>query len=444
NVDYKAYKVQYKKKGVRGAVWFDTNTTNAHARIYNLEPGTTYEFRVGGQCMLPIANQEPRYTFSGVQEFTTPTKEEDSYYNCGIAPEVRIKNKNPLPNLVINEVFTAGDFPVTVKGIEGQDGIFSGIGYIVVPYLADTKIAVEFNNIRINTDYQLYAGTLYTTYDPTWGNVVDVSDELETIVDLVDIIGDLYKERAKRLDSLEKLQKDLLKGAITQEEFKGTANIIVELDNKAIDYYNGNLKDSVVNHQYTTDTQKDAVKNLGPTALVDNGELSSVDTKLITTKDGVNYQQINTVLKEIAAQEQKAQDYLFSILLAMKSIDGNAYLKCKECADNTEEITYDTELKRFSGKIGSRVLMCILGSVQNGQPNEPSKFTQRDVSLEERETLQSEFKTLENLVLNKQGGFLVINKKDNDLLECNTELDFEGFCTNSDISDIELQHLTEE
>src|SRR5690606_32873794 len=178
--------------------------------------------------------------------------------------------------------------------------------------------------------------------------------------------------------------------------------------------------------------------------LVDNGELSSVDTKLITTKDGVNYQQINTVLKEIAAQEQKAQDYLFSILLAMKSMDGNAYLKCKECADNTEEITYDTELKRFSGKIGSRVLMCILGSVQNGQPNEPSKFTQRDVSLEERETLQSEFKTLENLVLNKQGGFLVINKKDNDLLECNTELDFEGFCTNSDISDIELQHLTEE
>src|SRR5690606_8522790 len=191
NVDYKAYKVQYKKKGVRGAVWFDVNTTNPHARIYNLEPGTTYEFRVGGQCVLPIANQEPRYSYSSLQEFTTPTKEEDSYYNCGIAPQVRIKNKNPLQSLAINEVFTAGDFPVTVKGVEGQDGIFSGIGYIVVPYLADTKIAVEFNNIRINTDYQLYAGTLYTTFDATWSNADDISDELEAIGEIPGAIGEL-------------------------------------------------------------------------------------------------------------------------------------------------------------------------------------------------------------------------------------------------------------
>src|SRR5690606_1204234 len=151
--------------------------------------------------MLPIANQEPRYTFSRVKEFTTPTKEEDSYYNCGIAPEVRIKNKNPLQNLVINEVFTAGDFPVTVKGIEGQDGIFSGIGYIVVPYLADTKIAVEFNNIRINTDYQLYAGTLYTTYDPTWGNVVDVTDGLEDILGLPQTVQESLKEIKDLLDN---------------------------------------------------------------------------------------------------------------------------------------------------------------------------------------------------------------------------------------------------
>src|SRR5690606_3219073 len=140
--------------------------------------------------------------------------------------EVRIKNKNPLQSLAINEVFTAGDFPVTVKGVEGQDGIFSGIGYIVVPYLADTKIAVEFNNIRINTDYQLYAGTLYTTYDATWSNVDDISDELEAIGEipgaigeLMDKIADLFKKRKEELKKLQQAQEDLASNLISQEEY---------------------------------------------------------------------------------------------------------------------------------------------------------------------------------------------------------------------------------
>ncbi|MFL0136932.1 hypothetical protein V2633_10640, partial [Tenacibaculum maritimum] len=51
-----------------------------------------------------------------------------------------------------------------------------GVGYIVVPYLADTKLAVSFTNIRINTDYQLIEGVVSTTYDTTWGDVEDVND----------------------------------------------------------------------------------------------------------------------------------------------------------------------------------------------------------------------------------------------------------------------------
>ncbi|CAA0244304.1 conserved hypothetical protein [Tenacibaculum maritimum] len=36
-----------------------------------------------------------------------------------------------------------------------------------MPYLADTKLAVSFTNIRINTDYQLIEGVVSTTYDAT-------------------------------------------------------------------------------------------------------------------------------------------------------------------------------------------------------------------------------------------------------------------------------------
>ncbi|XER27118.1 hypothetical protein ACCC68_04375, partial [Tenacibaculum maritimum] len=83
-------------------------------------------------------------------------------------------NTQPLQNIGINETFTAGDFPVTIKQVSGSNGRFRGVGYIVVPYLADTKLAVSFTNIRINTDYQLIEGVVSTTYDATWGDVESV------------------------------------------------------------------------------------------------------------------------------------------------------------------------------------------------------------------------------------------------------------------------------
>ncbi|MCX2682004.1 fibronectin type III domain-containing protein [Galbibacter sp. EGI 63066] len=451
NLDHQGYNVQYRKKGVRDAVWFETNAVNPYTKLYNLEPGTTYEFRVGGQCMLPLANQEPRYSYSGIQEFTTPVKTEDSYYNCGIAPEIKITNKEPLPSLAANEVFTAGDFPVTIKAVEGQNGVFSGLGFIVVPYLADTKIAVEFSNVRINTDYQLYAGTLYTTYDPDWGNVDDMSDELDAVTEipqaigeLADIIAEFFKEREERLDKLKELQKELEDAIITQEEFEEQSSKLVEEDIVDIDYYNGKLKDSVIDSPYATDEQKEEVKNLDPTALADNDDLSKADTDAIGKKDATNYSQTQKIIEQVAEQKKDAEDYLFSILMAMKAMDGDAYLKCKECESSTFEVDDNGETRRFSGRIGPKLLTCILGNIESGEPIEPSKFTQTAVSEEEQKTLENEFKTLENLVLNKQEGFLVVSKKDNDLLECNTLLNFEGFCTNDDVGDIELKHLAEE
>lgn len=45
-----------------------------------------------------------------------------------------------------------------------------------MPYLADTKIAVEFDNIVVNTDYQLIRGVVQTSYNPDWKNIADVED----------------------------------------------------------------------------------------------------------------------------------------------------------------------------------------------------------------------------------------------------------------------------
>ncbi len=182
-IDHNRYHIQYRKKDAENAVWFETSTINEFTTIYNLEPGTTYEFRVGGEC-----TENTGYTYSQVYEFTTTIVASDEpTYNCGITPEIVITNQELLPTLGVNEVFTAGDFPVTVKelafgsGTASTGGTYTGWGFIVVPYLEDTKLKVNFEGIQINTDYQLIEGVVYTDYDQNWGGVNDVGDELQTL-----------------------------------------------------------------------------------------------------------------------------------------------------------------------------------------------------------------------------------------------------------------------
>jgi len=174
--EHTRYQVQYKKQDVRNAQWFSTNSLNTQSLITNLEPGVTYQFRVGSSCD-PAADGVQSFTYSGISTFTTPIETSGvPAYNCGIIPQINIQNQKPLMNLIQSETFKAGDFPVTILELKGENSPYSGSGYIIVPYLNDTKIAVQFNNITINTDYQLIDGVVETSYNPDWKNVTDVED----------------------------------------------------------------------------------------------------------------------------------------------------------------------------------------------------------------------------------------------------------------------------
>ena len=174
--EHTRYQVQYKKQDVRNAQWFSSNSLNKQTLITNLEPGVTYQFRVGSSCD-PISEGVQSFTYSGINTFTTPTETSGvPAYNCGIVPQINIQNQKPLTNLIESETFKAGDFPVTILELQGENSPYSGKGYIIVPYLADTKIAVEFKDIVINTDYQLISGVVETSYNPDWKNIADVED----------------------------------------------------------------------------------------------------------------------------------------------------------------------------------------------------------------------------------------------------------------------------
>lgn len=171
------YNVQYRKKG-SSAEWATQQSYQATAILTGLEDKTEYEYRVGTVCgsAQTFGDSNPTtggnsagnsYSYSGIQLFTTDGSSSNNNYQCGIMPAVDIANKTPLQTMLgNNEVFTAGDFPVTVLSAQGSNGIYTGTGFIEVPYLADTKIKVSFTNIKLNTDKKLIEGTVETTYDP--------------------------------------------------------------------------------------------------------------------------------------------------------------------------------------------------------------------------------------------------------------------------------------
>lgn len=184
---HKKYHIQYRKANVENAEWFEVHTINTQTLLQGLEAGFTYEFRVGASCEMEQYGTPQSFVYSGIQTFTINKEENATSYNCGIVPKIEITNQQPLPALAVNETFMAGDFPVKVLNVTGSNGIFSGSGYIQVPYLFDTRIGVEFNNVRINSDYQLVDGVVETTYDPDWSNVDfiddlwDVNQQSETV-----------------------------------------------------------------------------------------------------------------------------------------------------------------------------------------------------------------------------------------------------------------------
>lgn len=187
------YQVQYRKKN-SNTEWMTQQSYQSPAILTGLEDLTEYEYRVGSVC----GNTQDfgnAYSYSAIQYFTTNANDVDNNYQCGVMPAIDIANKNLYQGILnSNDTFTAGDFPVTVISSEGSNGIYSGTGYIPVPYLESIKIKVSFENISINTDKKLIDGIVETTYDPTEQNVISIGDILNDLgnlfTDIIAIIDD--------------------------------------------------------------------------------------------------------------------------------------------------------------------------------------------------------------------------------------------------------------
>ena len=193
----KLFRVEYRKKG-SSSPWLSETSYQNSAILSGLENNTEYEYRVGAVCGENKSfnpndlSQADAFAYSGVQYFTTSfSNPNKNSAQCGVMPAVDLSNKKPYDRpLTPNEVFTAGDFPVTVITAQGTAGNYTGEGFIQVPYLADTKIKVTFNNIQLNSDKQLINGTVETAYNIEEGNIID----LKSVGELLSELSDIFKK----------------------------------------------------------------------------------------------------------------------------------------------------------------------------------------------------------------------------------------------------------
>ncbi|KAA6344576.1 hypothetical protein EZS27_007810 [termite gut metagenome] len=158
--------VQYRPKHGTGLEdWVSVNTYDSRTSLYDVQRGMVYEYRVGGIC----TSGQP--VFSGIKEITVPAVDSVRLANCGVMPKIDFSNKEPLAELKTGDVVMLSDYPMIVTEVSGTKGNFTGEGWVPVNWLLDTKWAVEFSNITVNTDHRMIDGSVRAKYDEKEGNI---------------------------------------------------------------------------------------------------------------------------------------------------------------------------------------------------------------------------------------------------------------------------------
>lgn len=194
--DISEFTVRYREKG-EGNQWFSSRSTANWVTLWDLRPGTVYEYQVAKKCELVDSD------YSTIKSFTTFIAEDESgLYNCGIPPAIDIATQEPLAELKKGDVFKAGDFPVKVQEVSGNNGRFTGKGYVTIPYLKSVKVAVEFTNVFVNTDSQLAEGMVITKYDPSMKNILDVDEAVNDVKETIAAVKDVVSEAESLIEDV--------------------------------------------------------------------------------------------------------------------------------------------------------------------------------------------------------------------------------------------------
>ena len=177
NPNHLSNSVKFRKSGTQE--WFNAPVANGQALLLDLEPNASYEFQVGGICLGNITS------FSAINQFTQPAQDVVAI-NCGIAPTIDLANVTLYSEeLKKDMVFMAADYAIHINESQGV-GTYTGKGWTRAPFFKNIKIAVEFENIKLNSELKLVEGEVKAQYDPSWGNILDVNKVIDVVDDILD------------------------------------------------------------------------------------------------------------------------------------------------------------------------------------------------------------------------------------------------------------------
>ncbi len=128
-----------------------TATSQDTATITGLSPGSTYEIQIQAYCGTDKAQK------SGIKNFSTKKSDaltSDSTFSCGNDANILAPGPCVGPPAQ-GDVFQAADF--TVLADEGGP---NGSGRMVLPYMDNAMVEVQFNNISLDANKKLCQGTV--------------------------------------------------------------------------------------------------------------------------------------------------------------------------------------------------------------------------------------------------------------------------------------------
>ncbi len=131
--------------------WYTIKTEQNSTTIARLQPEMEIEYRLQTYC-------GSHYTETPESHFVTTDASYKPDFVCGGDPaDIKIENQEPLDILMAGDVVMAGDFPVMIDKVKGR-GTFTGEGTVGIPFLKQGQLRFTFENIKVNTDYQLIDG----------------------------------------------------------------------------------------------------------------------------------------------------------------------------------------------------------------------------------------------------------------------------------------------
>ncbi|WP_455592190.1 hypothetical protein [Bacteroides sp.] len=165
--------VEYRPKSSQDFYdWTSTRTFDTSFTAYQLNPGWTYEYRVGAICM------KDKPVYSPIGEITLSENNEAIIENCGVPPIIDLSNQTPKEDLKVGDVvIVGGDHPMTITELSSQgNGWYSGKGKMHLAWIFDINIAMKFNRLRINTDNRQIDGTAESETDPKAAQIKNTNE----------------------------------------------------------------------------------------------------------------------------------------------------------------------------------------------------------------------------------------------------------------------------